>query len=455
MKSHTRNLSIAALAIAIGLASASQAQDNAAASREDARVAAQRAAAQEAQRKELDAARAELQRAARRMAELSRADEMAAMRQRIERRPMLGVLLAPDSRTGVRVTGVTPDSGAARVGLRSGDQLLKINGKAIAGGTPEQRLENARAALSTLKVDVPVKISFQRDGGAHDVQVTPQAGRPVLVFTDDGSTGERGTRIVLSPEGEGFATVDNFDFGTFDFNPAELAITPDIQRELMRVRELTDCTDGKDCLMPRLAEAYRWNGLNLSSVDPQLGRYFGTDSGVLVLSTGPELEGLQAGDVIRRIEGRDVATPREVMEALRGKPVDSAVKVEYLRDRRTATSSIRIPRAMPLRIPAPPSPPAPPAAPPTPASPVPPAPPAPPAAAAVPAPPAPPTPPVVISNRRQHVVMVDRDGRIHEYSGDARAPFPRPPAPPTAPRAPAMPKAPPAPPPPPSPGVPV
>ncbi|MCL6713776.1 PDZ domain-containing protein [Pseudomonas sp. R2.Fl] len=440
MKSHTRNLSIAALAIAIGLASASQAQDNAAASREDERVAAQRAAAQEAQRKELDAARAELQRAARRMAELSRADEMAAMRQRIERRPMLGVLLAPDSRTGVRVTGVTPDSGAARVGLRSGDQLLKINGKAIAGGTPEQRLENARAALSSLKVDVPVKISFQRDGGAHDVQVTPQAGRPVLVFTDDGSTGERGTRIVLSPEGEGFATVDNFDFGTFDFNPAELAITPDIQRELMRVRELTDCTDGKDCLMPRLAEAYRWNGLNLSSVDPQLGRYFGTDSGVLVLSTGPELEGLQAGDVIRRIEGRDVATPREVMEALRGKPVDSAVKVEYLRDRRTATSSIRIPRAMPLRIPAPPSPPAPPAAPPTPASPV---------------PPAPPAPPVVITNRRQHVVMVDRDGRIHKYSGDARAPFPRPPAPPTAPRAPAMPKAPPAPPPPPSPGVPV
>lgn len=450
MKSNTRNLSVAALAIAVGLAFTSQAQDNAAAFREDARAAAQRTATQEAQRKELAEARADLQRAARRVAELSRADEMAAMRQRIERRPMLGVLLAPDSETGVRVTGVTPDSGAARVGLRSGDQLLKINGKAITGRTPDQRLEHARGVLSGLKVDVPVNVTFRRDGRQHDVEVMPQAGRPVLVFTDDGSTGERGTRIVLSPDGDGFATVDNFNFGTFDFKPAELAITPEIQRELMRVRELTDCGDGKDCLMPRLAEAYRWNGLNLSSVDAQLGRYFGTDRGVLVLSTGPELEGLQAGDVIRRVEGREVGTPRDVMEALRGKPAESSVSVEYLRDRRSATSAIKIPRAMPLRIPVPPTPPAPPAPPPAPPSPA-----APPAAAAIPAPPAPPPPPTVSTSRRQQVVMVERNGRIHAYSGDAGAPLPVPPAPPVAPKAPSVPAPPAPPPPPPPPGIPV
>ena len=44
-----------------------------------------------------------------------------------------------------------------------------------------------------------------------------------------------------------------------------------------------------------LAEAFRWNGLNLASVDAKLGRYFGTDRGVLVLSSGPDLAGLQAG----------------------------------------------------------------------------------------------------------------------------------------------------------------
>lgn len=443
MKTNSRRLSVAALAIAIGLVFTSQAQDKS-------------DAAREAQRKELEAARAELQRAAQRVAELSRSEEMSALRKRIERRPMIGVLLAPDSEAGVRVTGVTPDSGAARVGLRSGDQLLKINGKAIAGDTPAQRLEQARGILSGLKVDVPVKVTFRRDGRQQDVEVMPQAGRPVLVFTDDGSTVERGTRIVLSPDGDDIATIDNFNFGAFDFKPAEMAITPDIQRELMRVRELTDCTGGKDCLMPRLAEAYRWNGLNLSSVDPQLGRYFGTERGVLVLSTGPELEGLQAGDVIRRIEGKAVDTPRDVMEALRGKPAGSRVDVEYLRDRRSATSAIRIPRAMPLRIPVPPAPPAPPAPPPAPPSPAAKASPAPPATAAIPAPPAPPAPPAAVTTRRQHqVVMIGRDGKVHEYSNDDGTPFPAPPTPPAAPKAPSSPTPPAPPAPPPMPGIPV
>src|SRR3546814_7211570 len=55
---------------------------------------------------------------------------------------------------------------------------------------------------------------------------------------------------------------------------------------------------GKDCGTPALMSAFRWNGLNLATVDKQLGRYFGTDHGVLVLSNG-ELAGLHAGDVIQ------------------------------------------------------------------------------------------------------------------------------------------------------------
>jgi hypothetical protein len=100
MKSKIRSMSAAALAIAIGMAFATQAQDSARNARAQAGDV-QSAAAREAQRKELESAREDLQRAARRLAELSRSEEMAAMRQRIERRPMLGVLLAPDARTGV------------------------------------------------------------------------------------------------------------------------------------------------------------------------------------------------------------------------------------------------------------------------------------------------------------------------------------------------------------------
>ena len=183
----------------------------------------------------------------------------------------------------------------------------------------------------------------------------------------------------------------------------------EIRREVVRIG--ADC-DGKDCKAPRLLSAFRWNGLNLAAVDPQLGRYFGTDRGVLVLSTG-EIDGLQAGDVIQRVDGKPVGTPREVMDALREKPDDAKVAVAYLRDRKTGSTQVTVPKLMPsLLPPVPPVPPAPPAAPRAPAAskaPLPPKPPAAPrppsalrepvapaaplAVVAPPTPPAPPAPP--------------------------------------------------------------
>jgi len=40
-----------------------------------------------------------------------------------QRRPQLGVILAPDARSGVSILAVTPGSAAARAGLHSGDRL--------------------------------------------------------------------------------------------------------------------------------------------------------------------------------------------------------------------------------------------------------------------------------------------------------------------------------------------
>jgi hypothetical protein len=133
-----------------------------------------------------------------------------------------------------------------------------------------------------------------------------------------------------------------------------------VRSEIRRIAINGDCGDGEDCRLPMMVEAFRWNGLNLAKVDAQLGRYFGTDSGVLVLSAGEDLAGLQPGDVIRTLDGKAVTTPREAMSALRGKPAGSEIRVGYLRDRKTAASTLRVPRAVPFRIPAPPAPPAPP-----------------------------------------------------------------------------------------------
>ncbi|MEZ0472750.1 PDZ domain-containing protein [Luteimonas salinilitoris] len=353
--------------------------------------------------KALAEARAELARAAALVAELSEERiagdaRIGELRQRLAGRPVLGVLLAPDPQAGVRIAGVTPDGAAAEAGLRSGDRLASIDGSRILGSSGELRAANARKLLAGLSADTPVRLGYERDDRSAMVTVTPRIGRGAVLLRDtdlsealleartQASEGLRqatdAMRDVQMPDiaAEVQAALAATDISAeVQAALAESNIAAEVRRALSGSGLSTDC-DGDDCAPPMLLSAFRWSGLNLATIDPQLGRYFGTSRGVLVLSSG-ELDGLQAGDVIQRIDGRDVGTPREVMAALRDKPADAKVPVTYLRDRKSATTPITVPKLRPLRIPAPPAPPRPPK------------PPAPPDARAPEAPPAPPKPP--------------------------------------------------------------
>lgn len=326
--------------------------------------------------RELAAAREDLARAAARVAELSRqgaGDVDVRIERHVIRKPVIGVLLTPDQDAGVRISGVTPDSAAAKAGLRSGDRLVSIAGTRILGSDGALRVENARKLLKDIDAGKPVRLGYVRDGRSANADVTPQLDERVFVWRgDDGGTRTLGGPMRIQRGGDGSLEIEDLDF---DLPPG---VAPEIHREIVRIGPDGKC-QGKDCRAPRLLSALRWNGLNLASVDGQLGRYFGAERGVLVLSTG-ELEGLQAGDVIQRVDGKAVATPREVMDALRGKPGHARVSVAYLRDRKPATTQVTVPKlldALPPRPPAPPAPPKPPRA----AKPAPPPPPPPPPSA--------------------------------------------------------------------------
>jgi putative Ca2+/H+ antiporter (TMEM165/GDT1 family) len=55
---------------------------------------------------------------------------------------------------------------------------------------------------------------------------------------------------------------------------------------------------------------------------------------VLVLSSGEDIKGLQSGDVIQRVGGAAVESPRDVMRALRDKDAGSQLKFDLMRDKR-------------------------------------------------------------------------------------------------------------------------
>ena len=417
---------ILVLAAAIGLALAGVA-------------AAQSDAPTPAQQKELDAARAELDRAAKHLTELTRKYEPSAFpnvitsRREVTRKPVLGVLLAPDPQAGVRIAGVTPDSAAAAAGLMSGDRLVSLDGIAVAGSDDEARLVDVREKLAKLDVKTPVRVGYSRNGKDAVVAVTPRIADKVFVWNTNGDA--------LALGGDGFLVP-----------PAGIA--PEIHREVIRLGDgdapmalddqrvfrgamfARDCKGKTPCAQPMLLmDAFRWNGLNLASLDPKLGSYFGTDKGVLVLSAGPQLSGLQAGDVIRSIDGKPVTTPREAMDALRARQAGDKASLALLRDHRDTSAQVTVPKAMPLPIP--PAPPAPPAPPP------------PPGVGAMPAPPAAPNAPTAPRMvERRHVVVVDDNGKRMEWDDDGSVPPPpAPPAPPTgdipAPPAPPAPPSPP------------
>jgi membrane-associated protease RseP (regulator of RpoE activity) len=309
---------------------------------------------------QLDAARKDLDRAAKRYAELQvkygeEVRDVQVFERRMHSKPVIGVVLAPDAQGGVRVAGVTPESGAAKAGLKAGDRITAVGGTPVLGSSGDLRLANAQKLFTGLGEGKPVRIDYVRAGKAASANVTPKADVDMVWVGAPGEGAPKIRRIQIPGVDDG------------------------VREEIVRIHG--PCK-GKDCKTPMLAEAFRWSGLNLASVDAKLGRYFGTDRGVLVVSPGADFEGLQAGDVIHKIDGRAVNSPREAMDALRAKDANSMALVEYMRDKRVASTRVKVPEAGIFMVPpAPPAPPAPPSLPRMKAPPAPPAPPPPPAAA--------------------------------------------------------------------------
>lgn len=294
-------------------------------------------------------------------------------------RPVIGVVLAQDSKPGVAIAAVTPGSAASQAGLRTGDRLLAIDGHELLGSSGALRVVNARRLLADLDADRTVRLAYLRDGKRRDVRVTPRVSDRVVVWVDGEGReiSTHGDVVVMTREAVREMRERNRVPG----------VAPEIRREVMRLDDAST-----------LLEAFRWNGLNLATVGEELGRYFGTDEGVLVLSAGPHLDALRPGDVIRKVGATTVASPRDAMDALRRLQPGSDVTLEVWRDRKAARARITVPKALPALPLAPPAPPAPPAAPTPPDAPAPPS----PLAALSPSPPmapAPPPPPPLPSAR--------------------------------------------------------
>ncbi|MGH8147051.1 MAG: PDZ domain-containing protein [Rhodanobacteraceae bacterium] len=276
---------------------------------------------------------------------------------------------------GLHVDAVTPDGPAERAGLEAGDVIVAVDGKLVSS-QDGAKLDG----LASLPAGQPVRLTIRRQGKTLHVEATPEH-----LQVDDWQG--------IAREAERAAS-----------QATAWANSPAFQQRMQReidsaMRQASRASTLAINARKRAGDwaiTSPWWGLNLAPLNPDLGRYFGTDHGALVLSRDakryPELE---PGDVITKVGSRTVTRPQDAMRAFREAPNDKPVAVSVRRHDKTIKLAFKTPPRWMVLPPPPPAPPAPatPPAPPPPAAPTPPPP--PPPAAPVPPPPVspPPAPP--------------------------------------------------------------
>ena len=354
------------------------ARGNAEAGRIDANAARVDA---ESARRELDSMRDQMRELSRKMAEVSAKLGDVGPRAYAYRylgnpdRGMIGVVFSDEDSAGtkgLRIDAVTPGGPADKAGIRHGDVIVAIDGKTVVNGNKIEWPEN----VQNLKIGQSIALSVLRDGKKNEFAVKAERREPYNF-------------------GEAFSDVDAEGMHELaEFGKTEMLPPPDfdkhvhetVERAMSHAHVAERAGEQVQHAFDRMNFSTPWWGLNLVSLNPDLGGYFGADKGVLVLSANESLKGIKPGDVLLDVAGQKVERPEDALRLLREQPAGSEVKVQVLRQRKPLTLSMQRPEFKGIFVPPPPPPP-PPVPPVRPVAPVPPA-------HAPPVPPLPPVPPM-------------------------------------------------------------
>ena len=208
-------------------------------------------------------------------------------------------------RIGASIQSVVPDGPADKAGLEAGDIITKFAGTALGGVAAEDEDESGPG----MKL---VELARKLDPG-DEVEVEYRRGNETKTTTIEAEDLGR-TFSFRMPQLEGLPRgLNEFHFQprTFDF---------------------------------QFFGTGRWGGLELVSLNPDLGEYFGTEEGLLVVSVAEDSElNLKAGDVILSIADRTPKSPSHAMRILGSYDEGETVELSIMRKQSRQTISVTVP----------------------------------------------------------------------------------------------------------------
>jgi type II secretory pathway component PulC len=255
--------------------------------------------AEQAEReRKLSEARKRLDEAAREVAELSRQmaedilPQVTHIVTRQASRGMLGVNIgagrASERKDGVEILSVSPGGPAAKAGLKAGDVITEIAGKSLRQDGDQSPRDKLLAVMRDVEPDQKVQVRYLRDGKGASAEVVATRSFPGVPL----------------PMGH-------------------------LQR------------------LPPLAFARSYGAFGsaeLVAMTPKLGRYFGTEEGLLVVRAPADSRlQLEEGDVIVDIDGRVPKNAAHALRILGSYQSGEKLKLTVLRMKKRHTFEITVP----------------------------------------------------------------------------------------------------------------
>jgi len=359
---HTAEASIEKAREQLRLASGQREQ----ASKANAKARAVQKAEMDKMHEELRHARMQLRETSREIARVNR--EVARARAdsnsssyvfRTPDQPIIGVILGSANDVGVQVLGVSPDGPSEKAGIKQGDVIVALGGNVLAAVAEDG---NARSGLSIalkqIKANEPIIVSVERGDQTLDLTVVPEIREPLTThFVSRISSAPVAPGEVITIER---IVVPQIDTEALTEQIEQIRVEMDERRILMESGHLAPHGDEFELEFEfhelsemgdfALHDANIWfglpmaQGLKLAELDADLGEYFKTDRGVLVLKAKADNDlQLESGDVVLQVGDTEVNSPAEFMRALRDFHSGDELEIDIKRKRKDRTLKMIMP----------------------------------------------------------------------------------------------------------------